>query len=81
MPVIATCTQSVGVPYTFHVVSSTCITRIGASSVSELLAPLRSRSGATTRTSWPASRRPLREGLDAGSVDAVVVADEYPHGA
>ena len=48
-PVIARCTQSVGVPLmTYQVSSSTRCTRSGTSSVSEWLAPLQLRSGATT---------------------------------
>ena len=46
---MARCTQSVGVPLiTYQVFSSTRCTRSGTSSVSEWLAPLQLRSGATT---------------------------------
>ena len=48
-PEIARCTQSVGVPLrTKYLRSPNGSTRSGMSSVSELLAPLRLRSGATT---------------------------------
>jgi hypothetical protein len=47
-PVIAKCTQSVGVPSILMKPLSVWLTRKGLSKVSELLAPLRFRSGATT---------------------------------
>ncbi|EKD72994.1 MAG: hypothetical protein ACD_45C00486G0006 [uncultured bacterium] len=47
-PVTAKCTQSVGVPLTLINPFSAVVMRKGLSSVSELLAPLRLRSGATT---------------------------------
>ena len=47
-PVIATCTQSVGVPSTLIISFSKYLTRNGTVNVKELLAPLRLRSGATT---------------------------------
>ena len=50
-PVMARWTQSVGVPFTRMEPRSVRIARRGMSSVKELLAPLRSRSGATTATS------------------------------
>ncbi len=48
---MARCTQSVGVPGTKWTPGSDSNTRSGTSRVSELLAPLRLRSGATTVTS------------------------------
>ncbi|EKD54942.1 MAG: hypothetical protein ACD_60C00032G0026 [uncultured bacterium] len=47
-PVTAKCTQSVGVPLTLIKPFSDVDVRSGLSNVSELLAPLRLRSGATT---------------------------------
>ncbi len=50
-PEIARCTQSVGVPATQYTPGSAWCRRSGTSSVRELPAPLRLRSGATTVTS------------------------------
>jgi len=50
-PVTARCTQSVGVPLTYRKPFGARRTDSGRSSVSELDAPERSRSGATTVTS------------------------------
>ena len=50
-PVTARCTQSVGVPLTYEKPFAARRTISGRSSVSELDAPLRSRSGATTMIS------------------------------
>ena len=77
-PEIARCTQSVGVPLsTKYLRSPNGSTRSGTSSVSELLAPLRLRSGATTviSASWASAS------LSAGALGAVavVVADENLH--
>ena len=55
-PETARCTQSVGVPVTTCTPGSDWVTRSGTSSVSELLAPLRLRSGATTVTSATVAR-------------------------
>src|SRR6266853_5130132 len=49
-PVTARCTQSVGVPFTNRKPFAEVRTESGRSRVSELEAPLRSRSGATTVT-------------------------------
>ncbi len=80
MPDSARCTQSVGVPATLQIPLSRRLTaRIGWSSVSELLAPERSRSGATTVTSCPARAQGIGQMADAGRVHAIVVADQYAH--
>src|SRR5207248_2283678 len=59
-PEIARCTQSVGVPGTKYTPGSASNTRSGTSRVSELLAPLLLRSGATTVTSASVARASRR---------------------
>ena len=61
-PVMARCTQSVGVPSTRMNPSGISVARMGLSRVRELLAPLRSRSGATTvtRPTWPSDWASMR---------------------
>ena len=71
-PETARCTQSVGVPSMKYTSASAWPTRSGNSSVSELLAPLRFRSGATTVRS-PEALEPLAQRLDAAGAVTVVV--------
>ena len=78
-PEIARCTQSVGVPLsTKYLRSPNGSTRSGTSSVSELLAPLRLRSGATTVICGQLRQRVAQRGQPFGAI-AVVVADENLH--
>ena len=77
-PETARCTQSVGVPCTKYTSGSAWLTRSGNSSVRELLAPLRLRSGATTVRS-PRPLRPSRSAMNAARAVTVVVGYEDSH--